>query len=634
MEQFRFTFDGTTVVDNPKNWENIKPTIVRRIDVFKGCVLNYVADVEFAGDAYTYLRQAYSDGYCGKVEVLVELSQQGGQPYTTFFEGLIILKDIKFNVSHCIAKTTIKDNNFTAIIETNKRVKAKLTVGYSKNADFSEDPNITPVTPVSIELLLPDTNPPSSYTPAENRDLYLVNDAFRFLIDFMTDGTVDYISDYFGSGGEKEGVGILTGTDLRTGLGISVPDISFEDLFTQLDKKYTIGISLEESAGTPVIRIQPISTLFTSTVVATFSDVQELQVYTDQTNFYARVDVGAADNLDTVAGGTALPVVRFLTFEEEDYGVIGDCNLDKILDLVSDWIVSNNVIYDIVLNGNSDYDDNIVLLEADLATNETLHTDIFGDQSYWTYNGSMTNKNAVNNAFQGIPNSIQKFLGSNDNTFRALKTADQSVPGSFTLMAFEDDTPPEGDDPNGNYTNTAGNYKYTAPVNGVYTFELDVLCTSSATPVGGGIAFEIRRYNSGATLVATDAFAFAIFANPTTFNRSVTFFLDTGDYVQIYASKGALPSTITLSSGSTFRCSATIDGGGIYTPTQDVLRYKALEFRTPITWDQAISISQNTKGKIVVTSNGITTYGWLNKLEYEIGSQIADILLITDDTSI
>ena len=638
----RVTLDGTEVL-NPVSWKEVSTSIQRINDGVRVIGVQFLADVQFTKEAYTLLLNKYNsteegEGFCSTVTVLWEYDL--GQGFITYFDGLIILKDVTFDITNCIATTDIKDNSFYSKIDINKKVKAKLDVGYSKNADFDAAPNITPVTPVAIDFLSPDTG--ASFGTPQIHDVYLVNDAFRFLIAFMTDGTVDYISDYFGSGGDAEGVGILTCVDLESMAGISVPDISFEDLFQEINKKFNIAIVRDDNSdGTPRIRIEPIIDLFSPTVVATFENVNKVEYGTNQDQLYSRVDVGAEDTLDVVGGaGVATPQIRFITFLKEDYGVLGNCNLDQVLDLVSNWIIDSNVIYDIVLNANDDYQDNIAIIHVNLATSETVNTDVFNTATSFPYNIFLNNQNSIDRWFQGIPNAIQKFLGNNNNTFNALKTIDQSLTsGVYSLIAFENDSTGGGTDPGGNYDNTATNYDYTAPADGLYTFEVGYVIE---TPNPGGVTglIQIDRRNGGGSIdfaefqyFAGGPFGSVTYPNPNSDIFSWTTYMNAGEFIKIFAEGNITGGATTFKAASFFRCTATDTGGGIYAPATDILRYKTYDFEAPITVDQAIAVMADTKGKIALTSrNGFSSYGWINEIEFDLETQIAKVQLLTDDT--
>ena len=57
----------------------------------------------------------------------------------------------------------------------------------------------------------------------------------------------------------------------------------------------------------------------------------------------------------------------FLGFDEEEYFVGGQCNLDVNLDLVNRWIIDSNVIEDTVVNKNTSYYEDTFIIEVDIA---------------------------------------------------------------------------------------------------------------------------------------------------------------------------------------------------------------------------------------------------------------------------
>ena len=150
--------------------------------------------MEFWGDGYDYLLSSFNTDPLSEVTCLVEYKQESDTEYTSFYNGIIRLSDVKFNLSRCLAKTEIEDNSWYAKILNNRELKSVVDVALSKdgttiNADSGS----------SIEFLDP-SNGNTYGGGAENRVVYTAFGVLRHLVEFVSNGEVSFSSDYFSSG--------------------------------------------------------------------------------------------------------------------------------------------------------------------------------------------------------------------------------------------------------------------------------------------------------------------------------------------------------------------------------------------------------------------------------------------------
>ena len=181
---FRFYFDGNEV-ENPINWDDFEENIVRD-DTIKGLLPRYDIKLQFVGDAYNYLYSLkQQSGYCNLVDLRIDY--KCGSNYETILNGYIFISDCKFNRNRCLVECPVTDDNFGARIYNNKNIKTELNTGKSKNGE-----DITVATEYEVEFFKPSDG---TYYATKRKGVFIY-DAFRYLIDFMTDGLVGFESDY------------------------------------------------------------------------------------------------------------------------------------------------------------------------------------------------------------------------------------------------------------------------------------------------------------------------------------------------------------------------------------------------------------------------------------------------------
>jgi len=178
-KQFRIFFDDVEIQKEPAGLASFEITI-ERDDVLRGLFRTFSSELIFIGDAYDILfNQFQFEGYCTDINVEIqerceEVSDSGNlNDYTTLFEGIIFLRDVKFNLSRCTATTKILDNSYFAKIDSNQKQKTFLSVGRSKN-----DVDISAFV-VKTSLILFNTAGLFSFP---GREAYHVLDVFRFQV--------------------------------------------------------------------------------------------------------------------------------------------------------------------------------------------------------------------------------------------------------------------------------------------------------------------------------------------------------------------------------------------------------------------------------------------------------------------
>jgi hypothetical protein len=559
----KFYLDNT-LYDNPHGWETLNERLYYA-DGINGYLTEINGTILFFGGAYTYLYNQFQLGICNSVSILITDNCADGNEKKVF-EGLIFLTEVTFDLINCSAEIELQDNSFLAKIDNNKSIKCYLGVTRSKNdIDISAFDN--PQTNIALRA----NNNAADVTNATG---YRISDAFKFLIAFMTDGKVEFVSDFFSTTSTDLTAAysvVMTGSQIRLGnLYEKKVYISYEDFYNDINSLFNIAFSIELINGVPTIRIEPKSYYRQTGEINYFNNPEELSRIVEADKLYSKVKFGSAEVSTTY---TYFPDVLFSGFDKEEYHLLGECNTKTILDLsLNDLINDTNIIQDVLPSGsgNANYDENnfIVVLDSSNVNRSDL---TIGALTYF-YNKPLTNYGVSIYWFGGIPSSIAQFIGNGDDTFwTAFSTTTQTIAsGAQDVILFPDDSTPPYNDINNNYNPATG--RFTAPHDGFYAFELNQIFN------GYPYSTIIERYNSGGVLQEYISGGFFIppfnyfltnvgqgYSPPSTiFELSYVwgFQMTSGDYVQI---KGCpyYGSSATLLQGTYWKCGFAVTGGGI-----------------------------------------------------------------------
>ena len=356
----RVYLDSTLLADTPKGWDEAKIKSVRDDEV-RGLFTTYTTDLDFWGDGFDYIDNIMNNDYCQTIDVLIESDDCTEGVWRDEFNGVIQLTQIsKMDIDKRIVTTKILDESFDAKIDNNKSIKAIVTVGTSKN-----DVSITPVTAQQILIFDPTDN--FNVYEATPAYMYRVYDCFRFIIDYMTDGTVDFVSDVFS--GDYYNWMLCTGSELRQrGNAGEKLEISFKEVFKELHKKTNLSLAIEPNAAGYTnqfrVRIEPTEYFEQDDAIITLESIRGIDLDFNKTELYSNIEVGSKEFDDDVI--LSYPPINFKAFKKEDFTILGQCNIDKTLNLVSNYIIDTNIIEYINLNGaDTKYDKKTFLIVTD-----------------------------------------------------------------------------------------------------------------------------------------------------------------------------------------------------------------------------------------------------------------------------
>lgn len=562
---FRFYLDDV-LVNNPINWSDFTETI-ERVDNIKGLLLKYDIKLNFESDGYDYLySKLKSSGFCYLVKIRIEIACSGLN-YDTVLDGLIFISDCTFRINKGVVECVVTDNNYGARINNNKSLNAKVDVGYSKNGVA-----ITPATQTTIAIY----NTANSFIL--NRKCYHVKELFRFLIAFMTDGEMDFESNFL-TENTLEPAGwlfFILGQELRINDG-SIPEMSFETLFSEINKKHPISfVIIKNASGRLAMKIENDDFFFSNSPATTLNNINDLELSFNTEILYSKISLGGK-TADLNASLGHFPIIRFFSFSNEEYQLQGECNIDRTLDLVGTFIADSNIIERITYTdtSNKDYDSDIIFIESSDSISIRVYQSLVTLTTPIYYNGSLTN-NKVSDRYS-LSNNIAYYLGNNSETFMATKTTNENL-NALTYnyysipIIFEDDTVAPNYNTTGAYSHTTG--RYTASADGVYGFECELFfyIVSVVFPDSYTYGVSYKVFDSGGTLTATYDCAqitnnlssgiYSVVGN-NTINVLATQYVTAHLYINISSGSGRA-SSLYVFPHSYFKTTTVQNGGGVY----------------------------------------------------------------------
>lgn len=589
------------LVDSPQGIKGLTQEI-RFIEEYRGIFSFVSGDLDFSGSGYDYIENLLFTSPCGIVDFRLRLDNE------LVFEGGIDISDSKVNLSRKTLSVELQDNNLSAFITKNSKIKTFINVTKSKNGE-----TITAASRVTVDFFTPSTG---SYD-FSFANVYPVGDAFRYLAEWMSDGAVTCSSPLFDSGGDLYGICIMNGKEI-TGTINASPEVSFYDLFQEMNKLFNIAMYVDFSGAIPEIKIDKYENVFSATNLYTFTDVKNLRLKFDKDSFYSRVLLGSSIVQEYSGGTFTFPDATFLGFDEEEYFVGGQCNIDNDLRLINEYVIDSNIIEDALVYNNDSYDKETFIIEVDFGTNQAVRYDNLIPTGY-VYNQGLTNFKKAQYWLGAVPNSILAYLNNEANNFEATKNSVILATGNLLH-------PTVITDPGTNYDNVLG--KYTCPLggDGVYTFQFEWSGASYSEPEGTVMAtVQLVHYDSGGVpLGSINLHTFVSTIGDLGGVASAGFYLAASDYVRIEATV----LTGTTSYGlSTFAGDFADEGGvyQVYSPNDN--KVYELEFEVPLTNSQFINIRDNITNSITVRSGMQTYKGWVKELKRNVLTGMATFVL-------
>lgn len=562
-------------------------------DTIGARIVSYENELIFGGDVYSYLvNKLATSGYCELVRVNVQYLCSSGT-WQKLVDGYIIVTECTFMLDRCQVKTKLYDETFSTKINNNKAIPFSLSLTQSKNGIA-----ITPPTLRRLEIF----NPATGIFEVSCAYGYPVYDVFKHLVACMSDGLIDFESNYFKYVNPDNNVPAYTlGKCLRTRTILEMT-ANFEQLYNAMRSKLQLGLGFEKQAnGRPLLRIEPISYFFQATPSANLNDQPEIEMKFDTARLYQAVTFGNEQVLEQQecnGGATACTFAQtpFRGFRNETFGFTGECNTSNILNLETNNIIFDaNTIEDVIAFAADSYDTNNFVIHCnyyDFNSNPNCLVANAGDPyglGQTIYNAEYTNERVSNNWLSGYPNTLSSFLEGFNTVLtpftvnfiagvapqQLINQVRCTIPPKVSIL---DDTShfaiylAETSDPN----NLFNLDTYTVPFAGVYTFGAGIIfeamrdaANNAIDPVEWGRLGEIRieHYNSDELFIQSDIYNFTSFSKDDIWAEipSYTIVCNQGDKVRVNAAVARATGSPIYESLQRFLQTANTTNAGVKT---------------------------------------------------------------------
>lgn len=625
--QYRFYLDGTLISEQPEGWSKMLLKVNRDREL-KGVLSALDANLTFSADGYDYLKGLHdTSGYCDEVTISVHRSIDDGQNFIEHYVGLLHLSKMVFDEFKCSVLTRFTDNSFYGRINKRRTTPATLTGESTVNGVAIAACQIYP-----MQLFDPSTGTYGILD--QSHGCYRVYDALEYLIKYMTDDECDFDSPLFSPSGDFPYLMLTFGFPIRAlgnGNDLSLaefiefhPNITFQKLFTELDRRLNIGFYVDLSGPKPKIIIDYWKELFRNTTLTTFPDLPNLKTEIASEYIYSRIKLGGSKTLDAAAASFP-ETIRFVGFNSEEFAITGKCPEDTLLDLGYEYISSSNIIEQIyILSGTDDsYDKDWFLIDGRLNGSA-----LAAEQSNWLtagppyyYNGRFINSEIAKRYIGFVPNAIAQYLGNADNSILAEHNVYQAIGSPAQTVRFNTTSPLPLHDVNGLWSvgGPTGDF-YTVPNTGIYSVGVDMAVVSNNHVVHLLIVAELRDTTD--TILISESTIYENFYYPANSTPpiigSTLVVASATDIIKIkiYHSGNPFWSGSMIPANPRVFIDNIADGGGIY-QSYDPADYPIVKstFTTEIKQSQTDAIIANPMGLIdFYIKDTDVRQGWVDEL--------------------
>lgn len=656
---FRFYIDSQ-LTDQPDNDMQLvtnidRSAIVGGLTVSQSNKLKWSEpDTPPAGtiSGYAYLKSVFEGSLCS--ECVLEIYDEVG-PVETYLHSRSVIKvtDLEFDEQRTSVTTEVRDNSFISYVYNNWELKVDLRALLTKNKLDTEA-----IVPYHVDLFNGCTGEWGSIIGAYFHG-YLVTDILDFIIRVITDEKVSFQSNFLST--LTYPVILFKGESLMNPYTLyptsnPVFELSLKDVIKELGVIYNLSFFVDNSdPDAPIFRLEDTQSTYSFFGGFTFNEPLFLKTYVDETNLYGDVSVGSTITVDgsnsTGCIYTMNEAISYYGFKEERFYPLGQCNTNAVLNLVSNWVISNNVIQDIIVGASTAYIDDYVLIECDGVDTVGLTAnghqwDFFGQPTPPVfYNLGLNNFNKMQRHSDKFETVFGNFLGIGTLGFKALlgDNPAQDItymtgsifnpnfipPAGLTVnpAPFPNETTNGGFDGSNNYNNVV--FEYVVLVDGDYSFHGQL-----HIEVDGIVSFDyfdmiivITQYDAALTVKSSGSGGAPVLQNGFHIVDGVLVCSAVaGDIIKMTYGMGYHPNqsgnqqnarTLTVIWDSFFECNGTPEGGQSITSGNKYIRKLIHEFEYSVTETEWRTILANSIGAFPFVKDGVTRTGWIKEMTHQ-----------------
>jgi hypothetical protein len=521
----RLKINTELITDDVSGLEDMEENFFYQKEIFS-YIHEITGDFVLKGTNYHFIRGLMINDICS--EILVKIEDDACGQWEEIYEGVVYITDVKWNLSECEAHISITDTGIIGLIDDNKSVPMNLFVPTLKNGGQWDPP--------AIETSIGFVNPQNTFATADPRRGMWLFDALKRLVELISDGQISVRSDYFdrsvgNSDDAQKSCILMSGEELRTASGSSDITLKYKDLIGDVNKLFNIAVGFEfdQALGEKFLRIEPKSYFFQDQGGGyRFEGVNDVEQTTEEDLFYAVIRFGSyepSENFDYLEN------VAFLSHDDQEYHLGGQCNIDNTLDIRTQKLVyDTNVIQRVLPTavgglGDQNWDDEVFIIQLFEPTppNPYLY---YGFATPLPYNPSNIYFNTFFSPYQisqrwfgNIPFSIFSYLGgtgaNNAEGYNpnAQPTQSTGTPPALGAQYEYIDFPQDISDPNNNLnyspmanpdpTNLGNISHYQAPSGGLYAVDVSFCWNYGywqyfqflVINPAGGVEYFVQPYN-------------------------------------------------------------------------------------------------------------------------------------------
>jgi hypothetical protein len=312
-------------------------------DEFWGYLYEITGSLTFYGNDFTNFYNLFSLGDCNKVDIEIQQKGEIGN-WNVIFIGIILVRDIVFNIQERTAVCEIIDDSFISKLINYSDTPIDLLRERSRNG---EDISITG-TLISVDDL--DNNVIPTITG------YKIIDILNNIVGFITDKNITVVSNFL-STGVADKYWIVTGPNLRYSVD-PIVQVKFKEVLTDILKIWNLRWAIINTPSGYEMIIEP-AAYFEQGGVIQIDGLKDFEVKTNEKWNYSSFTFGSYNAMITQTTGTPSYILSALKTPwaaHSDSTIIpdGDCAEKRNLDLRTLQICfdANTISY--VLNNTSD----------------------------------------------------------------------------------------------------------------------------------------------------------------------------------------------------------------------------------------------------------------------------------------
>lgn len=491
----RVYLDDFLLDENPLGVAELKHKIARDT-AFNILTVQNEGVIEFTSRGYHYLRKRFDANIYR--EVRCRIQKLVGNTWETKVDAYLVLSTIQFNKTRNTARVSLVDKSWNWAVKNNIRIiqNPENTVSKTKETISSTSPDNVQMFNPSLGLWN------SGFTVSGDRDVYPVKDYIQNMLDFMSDGAITFESDFLDNFSLNRAsntapavsnieddlaceLGVLSGYEMRAADQSTFPQTSLEAILNSLIRIFNLKMYMfpDNTLRLEGADYEFRNKNFTIIELPNSDDVLE---EIDQDLLFTRVLFGA----DKVWPSYPTPVSyradkRFFSHNNESY-YIGDSNNDigDELDLTVPLIVDNNILYNVLVNNDDEYDEDVFLIAYDSSSAKQI-------AEYDAFDAATPNNFALNSeiaaryrffgnlsrADSSVAEIRAKANPASDLTF--------SAAGSSFPLAFSSEVYDTGNDYSGS--------TFTVPTTGTYYVQARLYYRITGASGSYDVRFHVRK---------------------------------------------------------------------------------------------------------------------------------------------